>query len=638
MPGRRPNDAGSPEKDGCSLAHQLEFTSWGAAVLNRFRTLSAARHEPEARRGKVASLIWATLAGLLVPVLVLIFGLISLLMETGSLNRLEARLGSNLTIPLPEPFVDQPPLVQLTQLTSLAFAVAVVFCLAVWRHRRCADCRASAVVKTLHQKVLRQSVRRAELEGAAAQSLNAQKLIGRHLPALQRGLSLWYRSLPRNLFLLIGCVIIALLVHVWLTIVAVISGVMVWRLYHQIRGSELDEAGKWELPQLRAQMSALVGRAPKMARLQAEGIAEESFRHELDQLYQKLDAEDAQRGRIWPILFLATSAATAILVIGLGLNVLETEVGLRLSSAVVMGLSLVGAVSGVWRLLSLGRNIRSSSGPSYDVIYGYLRRIEEATPSEQRVGLAGLRSGVEFRDVSLVDPHGQPILNHITTELTPRSLVALLGTDSVSPQAMVELLMGFGRPSSGEVRIDGLKLLDVHPASLAKNVMWIEPSGPLWDGTIGENLAGNDDSISNADIVEALREVDVYDQIQRLSDGLRTYATVEGGSLSTEATYGIGLARALLHRPPILLVGEPPAPHAQFNDDPCLKVIRKLVDQGSLVVMLPRRLQTLRTADRVVLLNGPNLAGEGKHSELLTDSDLYRHLNYLLFNPYRSSR
>jgi len=198
--------------------------------------------------------------------------------------------------------------------------------------------------------------------------------------------------------------------------------------------------------------------------------------------------------------------------------------------------------------------------------------------------------------------------------------------------------MGFGRPNGGEVRIDGLKLLDVHPASLAKNVMWIEPSGPLWDGTIGENLAGNDTAVSNADIVEALREVGVYDQIQRLHEGLGTYATVGGGSLSTEATYGIGLARALLHRPPILLVGEPPAPNAHFNEDPCLKAIRKLVDQGSLVVMLPRRLNTLRSADRVILLNGANLAGEGNHAELLSDSDLYRHLNYLLFNPYRAAR
>jgi ABC-type multidrug transport system fused ATPase/permease subunit len=65
--------------------------------------------------------------------------------------------------------------------------------------------------------------------------------------------------------------------------------------------------------------------------------------------------------------------------------------------------------------------------------------------------------------------------------------------------------------------------------------------------------------------------------------------------------------------------------------------LQELRDAGSLVVILPRRLQTLRQADRVVLMNGPRIAGEGKHSTLLSDSDLYRHLNYLLFNPYRHS-
>jgi ABC-type multidrug transport system fused ATPase/permease subunit len=605
--------------------------------LNRFRTLSAARLEPEARQDGFFSLIWATLAGLLVPCLILVVGLISLLLESGELRQPSARLGSHLTVPLPSSFVDQPPLVQLTQLTSLAFLIACVFSLAVWRHRRSADRRASAVVKSLHRQVLKQSVRRAELEGAAAQSVNAQKLIGRQLPALQRGLSLWFRSVPRNVLLLVGCLALALLVHGWLAVVAVISGVMVWRLSIQVRGGDADKAGQWELPQLRAQMSALVGRAPKMARLQAQGMAEETFRHELDQLYRKLDEQELHRGRIWPVLFLAASAATAIMVIGLGLNLLETDSGLSLSSAVVLGLSLAAAASAVWRLLSLGRDLRKS-GPACDAVYSYLRRSDESTPSEQRVGLAGLREGVEFRDVTLSDSHGQAILNHITTDFKPNTLVTLLGTDSVSPQAMVELLMGFGRPASGEVRIDGLRLLDVHPASLAKNVMWIEPSGPLWDGTIEENLAGSDGTIRSAEIVEALREVGVYEQIQRLPEGLSTYASVDGTSLSTEATYGIGLARALLHRPPILLVGEPPAPNAHLADDPCLKAIKKLVTQGSLVVMLPRRLQTLRTADRVILLNGATLAGEGKHAELLTDSDLYRHLNYLLFNPYRPGR
>ena len=84
-----------------------------------------------------------------------------------------------------------------------------------------------------------------------------------------------------------------------------------------------------------------------------------------------------------------------------------------------------------------------------------------------------------------------------------------------------------------------------------------------------------------------------------------------------------------------MLALEPPPPAEHLAEDPCLQAFRKLVENGTLVVILPRRLQTLRSADRVVLLNGPRLVGEGKHADLLASSDLYRHLNYLLFNPYR---
>ena len=99
------------------------------------------------------------------------------------------------------------------------------------------------------------------------------------------------------------------------------------------------------------------------------------------------------------------------------------------------------------------------------------------------------------------------------------------------------------------------------------------------------------------------------------------------------------VARALVHQTTDdLLALEPPPPAEHLAEDPCLKALRKLVDAGSLVVMLPRRLQTLRDSDRVVLFNGPGLVGEGKHADLLNDSDLYRHMNYLLFNPYRHQR
>ena len=84
-------------------------------------------------------------------------------------------------------------------------------------------------------------------------------------------------------------------------------------------------------------------------------------------------------------------------------------------------------------------------------------------------------------------------------------MVALLGTDPVSTRALVELLMGFGQPNEGQVTIDGIQLRDVHPQALSQNVMWIEPEGPIWNGTVQDNLRGSEKTINSA--VRAIMQI-----------------------------------------------------------------------------------------------------------------------------------
>ena len=559
--------------------------------------------------------------------------LAAVLNRTG-LNPTNVRLGTHLYIPLPSGFVDQDPLIQLTELVAVSFGVALVFCFAVWRHRRSADARAGRIVKSLHGRLLKQSLRRAESEGAAAQHVHADALIGDRLPHVQEVLSLWYRSIPRSILAFVGCVVVALLINVWLALLAVVSGVLVWQLYQRLHDSEESDLEHWEVPRTRRRMAELVGQAPLLARLQAQGLADKAFGSELDTLYRRLESEERRKGRTWPTLFLASAVAIAVLVLGLGVNLFDAENGLSLPSALTLGLSLAAAVGAASRLSSL-RSRLNRCGDANDSIYSYLRRSEESVPSEQRVGFAGLRDGVELRDITLGGSDGKPILSHLSLELAKGSFVALLGTESVSTRSLTELLMGFGRPGEGEVLIDGINLKDIHPQALARNVMWIEPDGPIWDGTIHENLRGGTETLNNTEVVDALEAVDAYERLQRLPEGLNTFVSAGDTTLGVETTYAIGIARALLHKPPIVLAKEPPPPAEHIAEDPCLKALRRLVDSGTLVVILPRRLQTLRTADRVVLFNGDRLVGEGRHAELIGNSDLYRHMNYLLFNPYR---
>ncbi len=606
--------------------------------MNRISTLVEARREPESRASFFAHL-WAVISGLLIPVIVVLVGVIAVILnsETRGLSNSWVTLGTHLSVPVSTSIVKQPPLLQLAELVLATLLVSIVFCLAVWLHRRSADARAREVVRALHGRVLKQSLRRAELEGAAAQHVRASKLIGEDLPLLQEGLSLWYRSIPRSVLMLAGCLTVALLVNIWLALLAVISCVLMWQLYRLLHDTDEEDLMQWEVPRTRRRMAELVGAAPLLARLQSQGLADRAFDVELDSLYRRLTAEDHRQGRIWPLLFLASSAAIAVMVLGLGVNLFDIDNGLSVPAALVLGLSLTGAVVSAGRLLSLTTQLREISLAS-DAVYHYLHRSDDIAPSEQRVGLAGLRDSVEIRDVTLGDSKEHPILSHLSLKLKPASLVALLGTETVSTRALAELLMGFGRPASGGVLIDGIQLLEVHPQALARNVMWIEPTGPIWDGTVMENLQGGDSSIDSRAVVEALEKVAIYERLQRLPDGLSTIIAADDTSLGIETTYAMGVARALLHKPPILLVLEPALTSDAIGEDPCLEALHKMVQAGTLVVTLPRRLQTLRTADRVVLLNGPRLAGEGKHADLLAGSDLYRHLNYLLFNPYRHQR
>lgn len=568
--------------------------------------------------------------------LVLFLGVIAALLDRRGLPSPVVRLGRSIIVPVSERLSSLDPFVQLTLVVAVAFLTAMVFSAAVWLHRRAADRSARMIVRDLHDRVLVQSIRRAEVEGAAAGRRRAEDLIGTQLPRLQSGLGMWFRVMPRSILTLAGCVVLAFLAEPWLSLIAVPTGYYLWQWVLKLRQSGRDEIRDWEVPRLRRRMAALVGGAPMLARLQTPDRTTEAFSAEANQLYRRLEISDRGRGRIWPMVFAAVAFAVAVLILGLGVSAFEESQPLVLPSALVLTLSLCGAAMAVSRIMSLRTQLVASKSAE-DSIYSYLGSQTSLEPTEQRVGLGPIRDGVRIDGVTLDDSTGRNLLSALSIGFAPGEMVALMGTEEDSTRAIAELMMGFGLPREGSVTIDEISIREVHPKSLADKVIWIDPSGPIWDGTVAENIRGGNQDITNSDLIDAVQQLDVYERLHRLPEGLSTILSTSERDLDDDTTYAIGVARALVQSAPIILVAEPPPPAEHLTEDPCLSALKDLTDQGSMVIVLPRRLLTLRAADRVVLLNGPRLAGEGTHTRLLADSDLYRHLNYLLFNPYRRS-
>ncbi|QDS93140.1 putative ABC transporter ATP-binding protein [Roseimaritima multifibrata] len=596
-----------------------------------FGPFSEARKEvtiPGILAWRVASCFLA----LLVPLLIVVVGLITELLGPGILTT-KVQLGRGLVVPVPEVLIQQPALTQLLWLTAFAVGVAFVFALLLWRTHLGLLRRGRLTTEKFHQRILQRILDKAQVEGASAQRSRVQALIERDLPALNIGLISWWRSCPRIAIVLACCLGLALLVDVWLALLAIIGGILVWRLRMWVSRREPAQGAGWEVAHSQQDLVETVRQAPLLARLQSRQTVSDVFAEKLLRLRRQQAAVDAHHSRVLPVVAFAGLLATLLVLLAFGVNRLSSADGLGMSAGVVLGLSLAGAAVAAARILRFYKNIVLAQDAAAN-LYRFLAG-EEDQQMGDLVGITGIRSAVELSNVTLRNDLGKDVLTSLTLRLEPKSVVALLGTDTVSTAALIEILQGFGKPTEGTVEIDGISVSEIHPNSLSRQVFWVGADGPIWNGTIAENLLGIDAVGGDEAVQEVLRRVGIYEQISELSDGMATVLSPDDTSLDGTTRYAIGVARALLRKPALVVVQEPDTVEGLADDEP-LDALRFLAHSGAIVIMLPRRLNSLRTADRVVLLNGSRLAGEGSHEDLLAGSDLYRHLNYALFNPYRN--
>lgn len=565
--------------------------------------------------------------------LILLVGTIAKLLEDGGLDESSVSLGKALRVPVPEALLSLEPKQQLIWLVGVGLGLALLQSLALWWFYRGIFARTREISRNLHEQVLATTLQVASSGGITAQRRRTALLIDDQLPRVRAGLIARWRAVPRSVVLMIICTCLALLVDVWLTLLAVISGLIVWLIYRSLERTEDGESGVLDLPLLRRRLIEAVQVAPLVSRIRGDEAPVLESGGPLMRLMEANLMQDKQRARSVPIVSAATAIVVALLVLALGGNMLVDRASITLPAALVLVLALLGAVTGAIRVLRYWSR-SSDFREACESIYGYVDRATGGVTSD-RMGLGGKRHSIEMSDVTMMDSTGRPLLDGISMHLEPSSMVALLGTDPLAVNSLAELLLGFGNPKSGKLTIGDVKMSELHDRWLSQNVMWIGRSGPIWAGTITENLCYGQNGIDTAAIAEAMRKSGVYDRVQALSEGFSSLISADDDRLDEATRYGLAIARAWIRQPAVVVVEEPPLVAGTLSDDPGIETLREMANRGSLVIVLPQRLRTLRLADRVILLSGGRLAGEGKHEELLATSDLYRHLNYVLFNPFR---
>ncbi|KAJ1555815.1 GTPase-activating protein [Cladochytrium tenue] len=245
-----------------------------------------------------------------------------------------------------------------------------------------------------------------------------------------------------------------------------------------------------------------------------------------------------------------------------------------------------------------------------------------------RLDRGAVRGEIEFRNVRFDYPArpGVKVLRGLSFTVKPGQFVALVGPSGCGKSTAMALMERFYDPVGGQVLLDGRDLRDLPLRDYRSLVGLVSQEPSLWDMTVEENVAfGCDPPPSRADVENACRLAHIHDFIASLPDGYRTRLGAHGGQLSGGQKQRIAIARALVRRPPVLLLDEATA----ALDADSERAVQRAIDAaaaGRTTVAIAHRLASIQRADLILVLRDGNVAEAGSHQELYDRRGLYYEL------------
>jgi len=235
------------------------------------------------------------------------------------------------------------------------------------------------------------------------------------------------------------------------------------------------------------------------------------------------------------------------------------------------------------------------------------------------------RGHIVFRDLEFAYRGGPTVLSGVNLEIHPGERISLIGRSGVGKTTLFRLLLGFLQPKRGSILVDGTDVSTLTDRNAYRRQFGVvSQQDALFGVSIRENLTfGLDAAVPDERMEEALRRVNLWDDIQRMSDGLDTMYSAD--ALSGGQKQRFFIARAILRRPSVVLLDEPTSALDFQNEGLVVDAIERLVG-GKTTLTIAHRLSTVRNADRVVVLDGGTIRATGTHEELYRLDDYYRAL------------
>ncbi|MBQ7275642.1 MAG: ABC transporter ATP-binding protein [Bacilli bacterium] len=255
---------------------------------------------------------------------------------------------------------------------------------------------------------------------------------------------------------------------------------------------------------------------------------------------------------------------------------------------------------------------------------------EEEKEKDDAIDLEISEGKIEFNNVSFRYNESKLVLNNISFNIDGGCKIALVGPSGGGKTTICHLIPAFYKVSEGSILIDGININDCTLSSLRDNIGIVQQDVFLFGGTIKDNIMYGNMNASMDEVIEASKKAYIYDFVMSLPDKFDTEIGERGVKLSGGQKQRLSIARLFLKNPKILILDEA----TSSLDNTTEILIQKALDDlcvGRTTIIVAHRLSTIKSAEKILVINDGTIIEKGSHDELMTKKGIYAKLYNLQF-------
>lgn len=250
---------------------------------------------------------------------------------------------------------------------------------------------------------------------------------------------------------------------------------------------------------------------------------------------------------------------------------------------------------------------------------------DQPVEKQQSEQLTVTNGDVSFQQVTFGYDPEQAILHDINFDVAAGETIALVGHTGSGKSSILNLLFRFYDPPQGKIVVDGQVIADYDRHSLRDSMAIVMQDPYLFTGTIASNIGMNDPTITEAMIIDALKQVGADYLLSRYEKGIHHPVVEKGNEFSSGERQLISFARALVFDPKILILDEATS-HVDTETESIIQKAMTVLQKGRTTFMIAHRLSTIKQADQILVLDQGKIVERGTHASLVQGQGIYQQM------------